>query len=144
MGFFSELFSKPDDRYPVLDDAHPASGQLASVEAPFRDLSQRTKDRLEVVPSEAGAYVFVGKPPKQFGLVWFEGGEGRNLKDYVAEKKLDAKKIARLVDCLTEAYQRSSSEPRYRAKLAGRDVVVAPSPQLAKELRGVLESGVNG
>jgi hypothetical protein len=35
-------------------------------------LAGETKDPLEVVPAEDSVYIFVGKPPKKFGIAWIE------------------------------------------------------------------------
>lgn len=144
MGFLGDLLSRIRGRCPVIDDAHPASRHLGPLSAALSDLARRTGGRFEVVPSERGAYVFVGKPPKDFRLVWIEGGTATHLEDFVAQRRLDVKAATNLLRGLAEAYQRSSGEQRFRAMLGGRAVVVAPSPHLARELKLVLERGAGG
>ena len=143
MGLFDKLFGGTSS-YPELDQENPAARRLAGVEDGIKSLTEKTKDRLEVVPAEDKAFVFVGKPPKQFGLVWIKGQDVTNLKNYLSESNIDSKKAATLVDALTEAYQRSQKEQRFRAQLAGRDVVVTPSDRLALEVERILERGASG
>ena len=61
--------------YPLLDSSTPAARQLESVRPPLEKLADETKDPLEVVPAEDSVYIFVGKPPKKFGIAWIEDGE---------------------------------------------------------------------
>ena len=138
MGFLDKLF-RSAEQYPPLDPAAPAAGRLAGVQDSLRSLAEKTKDRLEVVPGERKAFVFVGKPPKTFGLVWYAPGEEGNLKSLMAQKQLDPRRAGGLVEALSEAYQESRSEPRYVAELAGRQFVVTPSDRLAAQVDRILE-----
>lgn len=138
MGFFDKLF-RGGEQYPALEPDAPAAARVARVEGELRSLADKTRDRLEVVPGDAKAYVFVGKPPKAFGLVWFAPGEEGNLKSLMAEKKLDVRKAGGLVEALAEAYEQSRSEPRFMTELGGRTLVVTPSDRLANEVDHILE-----
>lgn len=140
MGFFSKMFGGGAD-YPELDPKDPASGRLAEVEEALKSLAEKTRDRLEVVPGQEKAFVFVGKPPKQFGLVWVEGAEVQNLKDFLATHQIDKKRAGKLVEALTRAYEKCQADPRYSTEMAGRKLVVTPSDRLASEVERVLERG---
>jgi hypothetical protein len=73
MSLFGNLFSsKPD--YPAIDPASTAASRIAEVKAQLGELAGQVKDPLEVVPAEHAAYVFIGKPPKRFGLAWIHDG----------------------------------------------------------------------
>lgn len=140
MGLFDKLFGGSD--YPELDPSSPASARLQGVQAPLSSLAEKTKDRLEVVPAQGKAFVFVGKPPKQFGLAWVEGGSVCNLKSYLDEHKVDKKRALKLVEALTDAYRRSQDSPRYTAQVSGHKFVVTPSDRLAGEVEQVLAKGI--
>lgn len=142
MGFFAKMFG--GENYPELDPQDPAARKLASVQAALHTLGEQTKDRLEVIPAEKKAFVFVGKPPKEFGLVWVEGGEVRNLKHYLQEHAIDKARAGKLVEALSQAYTKSQGAPRYSAHLDGRQFVVTPSEGLATEVERVLERGATG
>jgi len=142
MGFFKKIFGGGAD-YPELDTQNPAAQRLSGVEDALASLAGKTRDRLEVVPGEEKAFVFVGKPPKQFGLVWVEGGELHNLKDYFAEQGLDAQRSGKLVEALSLAYEKSQATPRYKTDVAGHEFVVTPSDRLVSEVERVLERGAN-
>jgi hypothetical protein len=86
MGILGKLFSGKQD-YPSLDSSDPAAMQLESVRPPLEKLAAETNDPLEVVPAEDSVYVFIGKPPKKFGIAWIEDGDKIvNFKSLVDEK----------------------------------------------------------
>lgn len=140
MGFFDKLFGGPD--YPELDPASTASARLQGAQEPLSSLAEKTKDRLEVVPAQDKAFVFVGKPPKQFGLAWVKDGKVCNLKSYLDEHHVDKTRALKLVEALTDAYRRSQDAPRYTAQLSGHKFVVTPSDRLAGEVEQVLQKGI--
>jgi hypothetical protein len=140
MGFFNKLFGG-GATYPELGDRDPAAQRLSEVQDALVSLAGQTRDRLEVVPGEEKAFVFVGKPPKEFGLVWIEDGELRNLKTYLTEHGLDKRRAGKLVEALSLAYEKSQDDPRYSTEVAGRPLVVTPSERLAGEVERVLERG---
>ncbi|MBE0617493.1 MAG: hypothetical protein IH608_06155 [Proteobacteria bacterium] len=141
MGFFKKIFGGVD--YPELSPQDPAARRLTGVQDALSSLAGQTRDRLEVVPGEDKAFVFVGKPPKQFGLVWVEDGKLCNLKNYLAEHGIDQQRALRLVEALSQAYEKSQDAPRYTAELAGRQFVVTSSDHLAGEVERVLERGAS-
>ncbi len=141
MGFFKKIFGGAD--YPELSSQDPAAQRLSGVQDALASLAGQTKDRLEVVPGEEKSFVFVGKPPKQFGLVWVEDGELHNLKDYLAKHGIDKQKAGHLVEALSQAYEKSQEAPRFKTEVAGREFVVTPSDRLAGEVGRVLERGAS-
>lgn len=141
MGFFKKIFGGAD--YPELSPQDPAAKRLTDVQAALEALAGQTRDRLEVVPGQDKAFVFVGKPPKQFGLVWVEDGELRNLKNYLADHGIDKQRAGQLVEALSQAYEQSQAVPRFKTEVAGREFVVTPSDRLAGEVNRVLERGAS-
>ncbi len=137
MGFFDKLFGGRQE-FPKLDADNPATRRLTEMHQALESLAQGVNDPLEVVPTDEKAYVFIGKPPKQFGLAWVEDNEVKSLKDLLAEHKVDPMKQGRLVDELREVYRQSESEQRFLAEVAGRELVVTPSEQLGRGVESIL------
>jgi len=125
MSLFGNLFSsKPD--YPAIDPSSTAALRVAEVESELGQLAGQVKDPLEVVPSEHAAYVFIGKPPKKFGLAWIHDG-----------------RISGLNDQLRDAYERNADVNRFCATVQDRDVVVTPSARLEKEVHEIIDNVVH-
>ncbi len=138
MSFFSDLFSsKPD--LPDLDPTSTAATRVAEVEAELDMLAHQVKDRLEVVPSEHAAYVYIGKPPKKFGLAWIHDGKISGLNTLVEEHGLDPLEVSKVVDELRAAYERNEGVKRYCAHVRDRDVVVTPSDNLEHEVHEIID-----
>jgi hypothetical protein len=139
MGLLSGLFGG-EKEHPALDPSHPAYGRLEQSRETLEGFARRVQDKLEVVPGDRGLYVFVGKPPKTFGIVWFQGGVERNFKLLMQEKGLSAATVQTLSDQLRSAYARTQAEPRYAYEIAGRKVLVTPSPELQRDVAQIIGS----
>jgi len=142
MGILGQLFGAKHD-YPSLDSSTPAARQLDAVRPPLEKLANETKDPLEVVPAEDSVYVFVGKPPKKFGIAWIEDGDKIvNFKSLVDEKGLSQDSLQNLSENLRKAYIAHQDKPRYVTKISDREVVVIPSTSLLNNLKSVVEQVV--
>jgi hypothetical protein len=142
MGILGKIFGGKQD-YPPLDSSTPAAKQLEAVRPPLEKLTDETNEPLEVVPSEDSVYIFVGKPPKKFGIAWIEDGEKIiNFKSLVDEKGLSPTSLNRLSEELRKAYIAHQDKPRYTARINDREVVVIPSTSLLDNLKGVVEQTV--
>jgi hypothetical protein len=142
MGILGKFFGGKHD-YPPLDSSAAAAKQLESVRSPLEKLADETNDPLEVVPAEDSVYVFVGKPPKKFGIAWIEDGDKIvNVKSLVDEKGLSPTSLEQLSEELRKTYIAHQDKPRYVTKISDRDVVVIPSVSLLNNLKGVLEQTV--
>ncbi len=98
MGILGKFFGGKHD-YPSLDSSTPAAKQLESVRLPLEKLATETKDPLEVVPAEDSVYIFLGKPPKKFGIAWIEDGDKIiNFKSLVDEKGLSPDSLQHLLE----------------------------------------------
>jgi hypothetical protein len=139
MGLLAGLFGGAKE-YPALDRSSPALERIERDRAMLEGFAKRVQDKLEVVPGERGLYIFVGKPPKTFGIVWFHDGVERNFKLLMKEKGLSAASVQTLSDQLREAYTRTQNEPRYAYDLAGRKVVVTPSAELQRDVAQIIGS----
>lgn len=142
MAILGKIFGgKPD--YPPLESSTPAAKQLEAVRSPLERLANETNDPLEVVPAEDSAYIFLGKPPKKFGIAWIEGGDKIvNLKSLVDEKGISPDNLNHLSEELRKAYIAYQNKPRYVTKISDREVVVIPSTSLLNNLKNVVEQTV--
>jgi len=142
MGFFSKAFGgKPD--YPELETGNPAHEQLQAIEQPLQELMEKIHDPLEIVPAEDRTYVFVGKPPKRFGIAWIENGEVVNFQLQAKEHGLTPIELQQVIDRVGEAYAQAEDAKRFSTKIAGRDIVVTPSPDLKKDVQQIVSSVMN-
>jgi hypothetical protein len=142
MGILGKFFGTKLD-YPPLDSSDPAAKQLESVLSPLEKLAEKTNDPLEIVPAEETAYIFVGKPPKKFGILWIEEGDKIiNFKSLADEKGLSPNSLLQLSDELKKAYIAHQDEPRYVTQVSDREVVVIPSTSLLNNLEGVVAHAV--
>lgn len=142
MGIMGKLFGAKVD-YPALDASAPAAKHLKTVNSPIKQLLDETSEPLEVVPAEDTTYIFIGKPPKKFGIAWIEGSDKVvNFKSLVAEKGLTAENLESLSDDLKQAYIEHEDKPRFTARISDRDVVVIPSESLQNSLRNVVKETV--
>lgn len=130
MGLINKLFGGGAPEFPPLDSGHYAAGRVDAVRSELETLMGKTKDRLELIPAEHAAYVFIGKPPKKFGLAWIHDGKVSNFKSLVDEKGVTPARLEALVGELQKAYEQSAAADRFIASIGGRDVVVTPSDQL--------------
>jgi hypothetical protein len=142
MSLFGNLFSsKPD--YPAIDPSSTAALRIAEVEAQLVELAGQVKDPLEVVPTEHAAYVFIGKPPKRFGLAWIHDGKISGLNTLVEEYGLKPLEVEKMLDQLRDAYERNTDVSRFCATVQDRDVVVTPSAKLEKEVHEIIDKVVH-
>ncbi len=142
MSLFGSLFSsKPD--YPAIDPSSTAASKIAEVKTQLGELAGQVKDPLEVIPSEHAAYVFIGKPPKRFGLAWIHDGKISGLKAIVEEHDLKPIEVQKAMDQLRQAYERNSDVNRFSATVQNREVVVTPSAKLESEVHEIIDSLVH-
>lgn len=142
MGILGKFFGAKHD-YPPLDSSDPAARQLESVLPPLEDLAEKTNDPLEIVPTDDSAYIFVGKPPKKFGILWIEDGDKIvNFKSLADEKGLSPDSLSQLSEELKKAYIAHQDEPRYVTQISEREVVVIPSTSLLNNVESVVAQAV--
>ena len=142
MSLFGNIFSRKPD-YPAIDPSSTAAMRISEVEEQLGELAGRTRDPLEIVPAEHAAYVFIGKPPKNFGLAWIHDGEISGLNTLVEEHGLQPKEVQKVVEELRVAYERNADVNRFCAKVQDRDMVVTPSAKLEHEVHDIIDKVVH-
>jgi hypothetical protein len=137
MGLLDRFFGNKVD-YPPLPAGNAAQAKLDEVRAPLEELAKKVSDHLEVVPAEHEAFVFLGKPPKSFGIAWIHDGKVNGLKEFAEEHHLSQIEVGKLIVRLGEAYQHASEAPRYSAEFGGKQLVVIPSKDLGQEVHRIM------
>jgi len=142
MSLFGNLFSsKPD--YPAMDPSSTAASRIEEVKTQLGELAGQVKDPLEVVPTEHAAYVFIGKPPKRFGLAWIHDGKVSGLNSLVEEHGLKPVEVQNVMEQLRDAYERNADVNRFCATVQDCDVVVTPSARLEREVHEIIDKIVH-
>ena len=142
MGMLDKLFGGGQE-YPPLPTDNPAMKELDDLHEELEALSRRVREKLVIVPDQHAAYVFMGKPPKHFGVAWIHDGRVSSLKDLAEENNLSPAMIDNLVDELREAYTHASEAPRYTTHIGRKDVVVIPSDSLKDEVHQIFEETIH-
>jgi hypothetical protein len=142
MGMLDKLFGGKND-YPPLPADNDALARLDRVKPQLEELANRVNDHLEVVPGEQEAYVYLGKPPKRFGIAWLHDGKVDGLNELVDEHNLSQAQVQKLIGALSAAYEHASDAPRYSTEIAGKQVTVIPSGGLGKEVHQIIEGAIH-
>jgi hypothetical protein len=142
MGMFDKWFGGDTD-YPPLPADNDANARLDEVKVPLEELAQKVNDHLEVVPAEHEAYVYLGKPPKRFGIAWIHDGKLDGLAELVDQYNLSQADTQKMIGALSTAYEHASDAPRYSAEVGGEKVVVIPSREFGKEVHDIVEGAIH-
>jgi hypothetical protein len=137
-----KLFGGKND-YPPLPSDNDALAKLDEVKIQLEELANRVHDHMEVVPGEHEAYVYMGKPPKRFGIAWLHDGKVDGLNELVDQHKLSQSQVQKLIGALGAAYEHARDAPRYSAEVAGKQVTVIPSRGLGKEVHQIIEGAIH-
>lgn len=140
MGIFDKLFGGSKS-FPKLDQSSPYARHLENMKGPLSKLMDETSDPIEIVPSENRSLVFVGKPPKRFGIAWV-GKDGKivTFKNMVAEKSLSPAQLEKLSNSLRDVYVTHKAEPRYETTIRDRQIVVTPSEPLLADVKEIMDN----
>ena len=139
MGFFDKLMGGGTPEYPELDASSPAAAKLAGVKDKLAELAAEVKDPIEVVPADNAAYVFIGKPPKTFGIAWIENGEINNFKTLLEKKGAAPLTLEKLSNKLREAYVKDAPDEKFSIMAGDRKITVIPSDSLAADVKAIID-----
>src|SRR6056297_1704899 len=105
MGLLDKVFSnKPD--YPELAPDGQLAQQVQGVRQPLEDLMDQVKDPIEIVPAEERTFIFIGKPPKKFGVAWIEGTNVENFQKRAQDAGIGASRMEDISGKLRSAYEK--------------------------------------
>ena len=142
MGMFDKWFGGKQD-FPPLPADNEAMARLNEVKAQLEELAKKGNDPLEVDPAEQESYLYLGRPPKRFGIAWIHDGKVDGLKELVDESQLSQAEVQKMIRALGAAYEHASDAPRYSAELAGKKVVVIPSRGLGREVHAIMDTAIH-
>ncbi len=139
MGIFDKFFGSRKAYIP-LEPNHPLAKHIDNIRQPLEDLANQAKDTLEVIPAGTATYVFIGKPPKQFGVAWVENGKLFNLKKLADQKGLTTSTLEKTSGELSKAYKRSQEDKRYSTKLGSCSCLISSSETLGQDVDSIIQS----
>lgn len=135
MGLF-DRFSAP--KHPALDAASSQAATFAIYEREIADLLEQVGNSVELVVADGVVYALVGKPPKSFGLAWFDDQGQHNLKKLAESHGLGFSAMASITERLGVAYSDNQDQPRFAYPVGKRTVTVIASDELAREIAGII------
>jgi len=137
VGLLGSLFSK-EKEHPPLDPGNPASQRIEKFRAALEAFAGKVSDRLELIPTDSSLYVFIGKPPDAFGMVWWNAEGEHNFKTLMKQKGLSSVRIQLLSDALRDSYRRHAGDDRFSTHVAGKQVTVTPSEAFAADVEKII------
>ena len=137
MGFFDRIFASSKG-YPALDDASPAADRIDKIRDQLESLSKQIHKPHEVIPGEEGSYVFIGKPPKDFGIAWIEGDKLHNLKTLAEEQGVKPDQLKALSENLRKIYEENLEDERFTTKVGKKNILVTPSEEFRTQVSEVI------
>jgi len=137
MGLFDKLFSKEKD-FPEIDDSSPIAQRVDRFKQDLEGLAKDIDDPLEVIPTKDAAYVFIGKPPKKFGIAWIKDGRVHNFRTLAQEQGVSEMKLQLMSEKLRKAYESSGTASRFYTSIANQKIIVTESYSLEQNLREII------
>jgi len=137
VGFFDRILATGKG-YQPLDEGSQAADRIERIRDQLESLAKQVHKPLEVVPGDEGSYIFIGKPPKDFGIAWIEDGKLHNLKTLAEEQGMDQAQLKELSENLRKIYQANLDDDRYTAKVGRKNIVVTPSEQFKNQVSDVI------
>ena len=107
MGFLNKLFSK-ETNFPELDRSSDVARTVDNFRRELEGLAQEVDDPLEVIPASDTVYVFIGKPPRKFGIAWIKDGRVHNFKTLAQEEGVHEMKLMMMSEQIRKAYEKNS------------------------------------
>ena len=138
MGFFDRIFASSKG-YEPLDETSSAADRIEKIRDQLESLSNKVHKPLEVIPGEEGSYVFIGKPPKDFGIAWIEGDKLHSLKSLAEEQGVEPEQLKEISEKLRQVYEANQGDARFTAKVGRKNIVVTPSEQFRNQVSDVLQ-----
>jgi len=142
MGIFDRLMGN-DGECPPLDPTSAAAASVAARIGKIEPFVRKVHVLIEMVPTATAVYAYLGKPPVDFGMAWFENDREVSLASLKEDQGLSQGRIQILSKKLGAAYKKSAGTARYWTTIAGKRVLVTPSDTLAAEIRKAIDEAVS-
>ncbi len=139
MGFLNNIFGKEKKDYPVLDGSNPVADRLKPFQGELENFAKEVTDPIEVIPTGNTAYLYLGTPPKRFGIAWIRDGKVFNFKTLAEQKGISEMKLQLMSEKLREAYEKSTKADRFIMPLSNQRVIVTSSESFERELERIIE-----
>jgi len=142
MGIFDRLMGN-DGNCPPLD---PASAAAAGIDARIGQIEpfvRKVHVLVELVPTATAVYAYLGKPPVDFGMAWFENDREVSMESLMEDQGLAKGRIQVLWKKLGAAYKNSKGTARYWTTIAGKRVIVTPSETLAAAIGKAIDEAAS-
>jgi hypothetical protein len=132
MGLFDGMFGQ---KHADLDPSGTAAGKIAEHGDAFESFATSANDRIEVVVGDGSLYAFIGKPPKAFGLLWFDGDGRHDVRSMMESKAMTREAASQLVGELPAIYSRHGADERFSYKVGSKGIIVTPSAAFHAEIQ---------
>jgi len=142
MGFFDRIFASSKG-YERLDESSKAADRIERIREQLESLSKQVHKPLEVVPGDEGSYVFIGKPPKDFGIAWIEGDKLHSLKSLADEQGVRPEEMKAISENLRKIYEANQADARFTTKVGRKNIVVTPSEQFRNQVSEVIRNATH-
>ena len=140
MGLLNKILGGQKKEYPPLDLSSPTGKSVQHIKGTLETITKQVSDPMEVVPGIDKTFVFIGKPPQQFGMMWIQGGQVHNFAKIAQEKNIPQIQFQALSERLREAYKKNASEERFSTKVADKTITVMPSDSLGMEVDRIVKN----
>ena len=137
MGIFDKL--KGSSALPTLEASSTAERLIEPYADRLADLADRA-GALEIVTAGESLYVFVGKPPRAFGLVWYHDGQEQNSKKVAEERGFAYAQLESFTNELRDVYMKHQGETRFARKIGRHTATVVPSEDFGADVAATVES----
>jgi hypothetical protein len=125
--------------YPELNPKCTAGQTVSELSDELMALAQSTEEHLEVIPFHHEAFVFIGRPPHEFGLAWIHDHRISRLNELAEEHGLSSEEVAEVMEDLCTAYLHHKKDGRFCTDLHNRTLVVLPSYSMPLDVHDVIE-----
>ncbi len=139
MGFLDKILGSQKSEYPPLDPGSPAAQSVQQVMGELASIAKEVRDPLEVVPGGDMTFVFIGNPPKQFGIFWIKDGQVGNFRKLANEKQISTEKFQVVSEELRQAYKQNVPEEKFSMTIAERKITVLPSDSLNQMVGNIVD-----
>lgn len=124
---------------PELDPQSNAGRTVEELHTKLAQLADSSGKDLELIPSEHGAYVFIGHPPKDFSLAWIHDHQISRLEEMENEHHLSMGEQDDVQKSLQALYQHHRRDYRFQASVNGHTLQVLPSNAMQLDLHDIVE-----
>lgn len=140
MGFLDRIFGGSTPQHPALDPASPVAARLTPFTSQLEKISAATRDGIEAAPQRDALFVFVGHPPKGFGVVRYRAQGEDNLIQLMRAANLSMVQVQEISDQARSAYVAHQGAPRFTHRVGRRSITAIDRETLGSKLDAVFDA----